>query len=79
MKDKDTNVIGKGTLLRGNFAPRGSNDPSLAVAETGKSGDHRLTEDYENAAREKIGGSIAFVTKLKDSSKDVLFWDGEED
>ena len=75
MKDKD--VIGKGTLLRGNFAPRGSNDPSIAVADTGKSVD--LTEDFENAAREMIGGSIAFVTKLKDSSQDVLFWDGEDD
>lgn len=79
MTDKKDDVIGAGTVLRGNFSVKGSNKPGLAVETNEKSEELRRTEEFERAARERIGGSIAFVTKLKDTSKDPLFWDGEED
>ena len=70
-------IIGAGTMLRGNFQPRGSNNPDLAAAGSEKSDQLRRTEEFEKAARERIGGSIAFVTKLK--GKDPLVWDGDEE
>jgi hypothetical protein len=79
MSDKDTNVTGVGTVLRGNFATRGSNSAELQAKTAEKDEQTRLTEEFERAARERIGGSIAFVRKLKNAKADVLFWDGEED
>ncbi|MEE9250329.1 MAG: hypothetical protein V3U93_04290 [Alphaproteobacteria bacterium] len=77
MSEQKDSVIGSGTVLRGNFAPRGSNDPRLSASGATKSEALRRTEEFEKAARERIGGSIAFVTRLKDG--DALFWNGEDD
>lgn len=37
-----------------------------------------LTEELEQKARARIGGSIAFVTRLKDEKKDPLFFSEDE-
>ena len=34
-------------------------------------------EKFEREATAKIGGSIAFVTKLKDGKPAPMFWDGD--
>ena len=78
MTSKKDPVTGAGTLLCGNFAPRGANRPELAAPTRESSAADRRTEDFERAARARIGGSIAFVSRLKDKRKDVLFWDGDE-
>ena len=79
MSDKEADVTGAGTVLRGNFAPRRSNSPELE-AQTAKPDEQtRLAEDFERAARDRIGGSIAFVTRLKKAGKDPLIWDEVED
>ena len=78
MSDKKADVTGAGTVLRGNFAPRGSNSPEIE-AQTAKPDEQtRLAEDFERAARDRIGGSIAFVTRLKKAGKDPLFWDEDD-
>ncbi len=77
MSDQPNDVKGTGTVLRGNYSVQAANDPKLAAASNDKSDQTRRTEEFEKAARQRIGGSIAFVTKLKDN-KDPLFWDGEE-
>ena len=79
MSDKNTSVTGAGTVLRGNFAARGSNRAELQAKATEKDEHARLTEEFERAARDRIGGSIAFVTRLRNAKADALFWDGEED
>ena len=76
---KEDKTTGLGTVLRGNFAPRSADDPALSSAEPAPDEALRTIEEFELAARERIGGSIAFVTRLKDKDKDVLFWDGDED
>ena len=38
-----------------------------------------MTDEFERRARERIGGSIAFVSRIKDDRKDPLFWDGDDD
>ena len=79
MSKDNTTVTGAGSVLRGNFVAKGANNHDL-VADTGEMTDaRRRTEAFEKAARERIGGSIAFVTKLRDGREDVLFWDGEKD
>ena len=78
MKNRKDDVVGAGTVLRGNFPVKGSNQPGLAVETDRKSEELRRTEEFESAARGRIGGSIAFVTKLKDTTKDPLFWDGKD-
>ncbi len=79
MSDKDTNVTGAGTVLRGNFAARGSNSADIQAKAAEKDEQTQLTEEFERAARERIGGSIAFVTRLKNGKSDSMFWDGEEE
>ena len=79
MSDKDTNVTGAGTVLRGNFATRGSNRVELQAKAAEKDEQTQLTEEFERAARERIGGSIAFVTKLKNTKGDAMFWDEDVD
>ena len=79
MKKTSDKVTGAGTVLRGNFAPRAGNKPELAAPSRERSDAERRTEEFETEARANIGGSIAFVTRLKDERKDVLLWDGDED
>ena len=79
MTKTNDQVTGAGTVLRGNFAPRAGNNPGLAAPSREISDAERRTEDFEKEARARIGGSIAFVTRLKDERKDVLLWDGDED
>ncbi len=79
MSDNDkAEIVGGGTVLRGNFTPRGGNDPDLAPDASLKSDALRRTEEFEKAARERIGGSIAFVTRLKHGG-DPLLWDGDDE
>lgn len=78
MADKKDEVIGAGTLLRGNFSPRAANSPGIAVEKDEKSAEIRSIEEFESAARERIGGSIAFVTRLKNTKGDPLMWDGDD-
>lgn len=75
-KDTDA-VFGHGTVLRGNFTPRGGNDSGLTPDANERRDALRRTEEFEKAARDRIGGSIAFVTRLKDG--DPLLWDGDDD
>ena len=79
MDDKKHEVIGAGTLLRGNFSPKAANSPGIAVEQNEKSAEIRSIEEFENAARERIGGSIAFVTRLKNTKGDSLVWDGDDE
>jgi hypothetical protein len=79
MTKTNDRTTGAGTVLRGNFAPRAGNKPELAAPGREKSDAERRTEDFEKEARARIGGSIAFVTRLKDERQDVLLWDGNED
>jgi len=78
MSDKKEDIIGAGTLLRGNFSPKSANSPDIAVEHNEKSAEVRSIEEFENAARERIGGSIAFVTRLKNKNSDPLVWDGDD-
>ena len=78
MTDKNIDVSGAGTVLRGNFTPTGATNPDLQAVSVEKSAVTRATEEFEKAARERIGGSIAFVTRLKDPKKDVLFFEGDD-
>ena len=79
MKKENETVIGKGTVLRGNFAPRGSNKGELSAEPRQKTDEVRRTEEFEKVARERIGGSIAFVTRFKEGDQDPLLWEGEDD
>ncbi len=78
-KENKSVIMGEGSVLRGNFAPRGANDPELRKVETEKSEEVRQIEEFEQAARDRIGGSIAFVTRLKNNGGDALLWDEDED
>ena len=40
-KEKKSDILGEGSVLRGNFAPRGANDPELRQVETEKSEEAR--------------------------------------
>ena len=79
MSDKTADVTGTGTVLRGNFAPRRSNSSAIEAPTAKPDEETRLVEDFERAARERIGGSIAFVTRLKKAGKDPLFWDEDDE
>ncbi|MEL0105626.1 MAG: hypothetical protein VW802_01605 [Rhodospirillaceae bacterium] len=78
MSQDDKTPRSNGSILRGNYSVKSDNDPNLAAKSVEKNDQLRRTEEFEQAARERIGGSIAFVTKLKDKDKDPLFWDGED-
>jgi len=77
MSTKNNDVIGEGTLLRGNFSPKAANSADIGVEHNEKSAEVRSIEEFESAARERIGGSIAFVTRLKKPDADPLMWDGD--
>ena len=79
MSDRDTSVTGAGTLLRGNFAARGSNRAELQAKTAEKDELTQPTEEFERAARDRIGGNIAFVTRLEKAGKDPLFWNEDDD
>ena len=78
MSTKNDDIIGEGTLLRGNFSPKAANSADIGVEHNEKSAEVRSIEEFENAARERIGGSIAFVTRLKNPKSDPLMWDGDK-
>ena len=78
MSKEEKFVIGAGTIMRGNYALKNQNKAEIFSSTVEKSAETLLTEDFEKRAREQIGGSIAFVTKLKNSKHDVLLWDGED-
>lgn len=77
--DDKAPVFGAGTVLRGNFAPRKSNAEGLAAPARPEDAAGSVTAEFERRARARIGGSIAFVSRIKDQSKDPLFWDGDDD
>jgi len=76
---KSPQVFGAGTLLRGNFTPKKAIAPNLSAPVRTNTAERSMTDEFERRARERIGGSIAFVSRITDDRKDPLFWDGDDD
>ena len=68
-------LMGAGTVLRGNFVPKGSENPELKADTPGADETMRSVEEFEQAARGRIGGSIAFVTRLAGQKGSPLLLD----
>lgn len=67
------------SVLRGNYTPANDGAEGLKADQVAKNSEVRRIEEFENAARAKIGGSISFVTKLKGDKSDALLWDGDSE
>jgi len=74
-KDPNPEVFGAGSVLRGNYGL--DREEGIQAPEKDSPKNNDLTETFEQRARDRIGGSIAFVTKTRKDA-DTLFWDGEE-
>jgi hypothetical protein len=63
-------------VLRGNYDVGAAK--VAGIRSDPGTGGANLTAEMERRARERIGGSIAFVTRLGGKDRDPLLWDGDE-